>query len=123
MSNTQLVWFKRDLRIHDHAPLREAALRGRVLPLYIVEPDYWKGADASGRHWEVVRESLLELREALHQLGLPLIIRKGDAINVLESLRREHSIQAMWSHEETGNAFTYERDKRVAGWAKANALA
>ena len=123
MLNTQLVWFKRDLRTHDHVPLREAALRGRVLPLYIVEPDYWKGADTSGRHWEVVRESLLELRDALHQLGLPLIIRKGDAVGVLEGLRCEHAIQALWSHEETGNAFTFERDKRVASWAKANAVA
>lgn len=122
MANIQLVWFKRDLRIHDHVPLCEAALRGRLLPLYIAEPDYWKGADTSGRHWEVVRESLIELREALHQLGLPLIIRKGDAIDVLENLRREHSIQALWSHEETGNAFTFERDKRVASWAKANGI-
>lgn len=123
MPNTQLVWFKRDLRTHDHVPLREAALRGRVLPLYIVEPDYWHGADTSGRHWDVVRESLLELRDALHQLGLPLIIRTGDAIDVLECLRREQAIQAMWSHEETGNAFTYQRDRRVAAWAEANRVA
>ncbi len=122
MANTQIVWFKRDLRIHDHVPLREAALRGAVLPLYIAEPDYWQGADTSGRQWEVVRESLLELRDALHQLGLPLIIRTGEAIDVLESIRRNHHIQALWSHQETGNAFTYERDKRVAAWAKANGI-
>lgn len=122
MASTQLVWFKRDLRTHDHVPLREAARRGRVLPLYVVEPDYWRGPDASRRHWEVVRESLLELREALQQLGLPLIIRMGDAVSILESLRREHSVEALWSHEETGNAFTFERDRRVAGWAQANAV-
>ena len=34
-----IVWFKRDLRIHDHVPLAEAARTGPVLPLYIVEPD------------------------------------------------------------------------------------
>ena len=59
MANTQLVWFKRDLRIHDHVPLREAAQRGPVLPLYIAEPAYWQGADTSARHWEVLRESLV----------------------------------------------------------------
>ena len=123
MQNIQLVWFKRDLRTVDHVPLREAALRGPVLPLYIVEPEYWQGADTSGRHWEVVRESLLELREALYQLGLPLIIRTGDAINVLEKIRSELAIQVLWSHEETGNAFTYQRDKCVAVWAKANGVA
>ena len=35
-----LVWFKRDLRIHDHAPLvAAAAAAGPVLPLYIIEPE------------------------------------------------------------------------------------
>ena len=122
MSNTQVVWFKRDLRIHDHLPLREAAARGSVLPLYIVEPEYWQGADTSGRQWYVVRESLVELQAALHELGLPLIVRQGDAVNVLDALRREQKIAALWSHEETGNAFTFARDKRVAGWAREQAV-
>ena len=119
----QLVWFKRDLRTHDHLPLCEAARRGPVLPLYIVEPDYWRGADAGARHWQVLRESLLELRDALHELGLPLIVRRGEAVAVLERLRRELDVAALWSHEETGNGFTYARDLRVAGWAKANGIA
>ena len=38
----QVVWFKRDLRIRDHAPLAEAAVAGPVPPLYVVEPDYWR---------------------------------------------------------------------------------
>ena len=37
-----LVWFKRDLRIDDHGPLAEAARQGAVLPVYIIEPDYWQ---------------------------------------------------------------------------------
>ena len=36
-----IVWYKRDLRVDDHAPLREAATDGiPVLLLYAVEPDY-----------------------------------------------------------------------------------
>ena len=34
-----VVWFKRDLRVRDHAPLAEAARAGRVLPLYVFEPE------------------------------------------------------------------------------------
>ena len=38
-----LVWFKRDLRVHDHAPLAAACAVGTpVIPLYVVEPDYWR---------------------------------------------------------------------------------
>ncbi len=122
MHATQLVWFKRDLRLADHRPLLEAARRGPVLPLYIAEPGYWQGPDASGRQWQVVAESLLELREALQQRGLHLIVRTGDALSVLEALSAELTIQALWSHEETGNAFTYQRDINVARWAKAKGI-
>lgn len=123
MATAQLVWFKRDLRTHDHVPLLEAARRGPVLPVYIAEPDYWQGADASGRQWQVVRESLLELQAALHNLGLALIVRTGDAVAILDDLRRRHAVAALWSHEETGNAWTYARDRRVAAWASAHGVA
>lgn len=43
----QVVWFKRDLRVHDHAPLAQAAARGAVLPLYVVEPAFWGQQDAA----------------------------------------------------------------------------
>ncbi len=46
----EIVWFKRDLRVHDHAPLVAACASGRpVLPLHIVEPELWQQSDASGR--------------------------------------------------------------------------
>lgn len=35
MHSVQVVWFKRDLRVHDHRPLSEAAARGPVLAVYI----------------------------------------------------------------------------------------
>lgn len=39
---TNVVWFKRDLRIADHAPLVEAVSRGPVIPLLVIEPELWK---------------------------------------------------------------------------------
>jgi len=43
-THVQLVWFKRDLRVVDHAPLSQAAERGPVLPLYVAEPGSGEGA-------------------------------------------------------------------------------
>ena len=65
----QIVWFKRDLRVHDHAPLAEAAGRGPVLPLYVLEPGFWCQPDASGRHLAFLHESLVELRQELAGAG------------------------------------------------------
>ena len=47
----QIVWFKRDLRVNDHRPLRLASERGPVLPLLVVEPELWRQPDASARQW------------------------------------------------------------------------
>jgi deoxyribodipyrimidine photo-lyase len=117
MTNTSpphhVVWFKRDLRVHDHAPLTEAAAGGPVLPLYIVEPGFWALPDSSGRQWRFVAESLAELDAELRARGSALVVRTGDAVAVLGELLDRVAVAAVWSHQETGNAWTYARDRRV----------
>jgi deoxyribodipyrimidine photo-lyase len=118
----QIVWFKRDLRVTDHAPLAEAAGRGPVLPLHVVEPRCWHEPDTSGRQLAFLGESLAGLREMLALLGQPLVVRVGEAVEVLEALRQRLPVGAIWSHEETGNAWTFARDRRVAAWARAHGI-
>lgn len=117
-----LLWFKRDLRLHDHPALAHAAAAGPVLPLYIVEPDLWAQPDAAGRQWGFVAECLVDLRAGLAALGQPLLIRTGDAVDVLAALHARHGFGQIVSHEETGNGWTYARDRRVAAWARAQGL-
>ncbi|NBE06000.1 FAD-binding domain-containing protein [Paragemmobacter ruber] len=114
-----LVWFKRDLRPHDHPALARAAECGAVLPLYIVEPALWQQPDAAARQWSFIAESLADLRAELGALGAPLVIRVGEAEQVLDRLCRQHHIARLLSHEETGNLWTYARDRRVAAWARS----
>lgn len=109
-----IVWFKRDLRVHDHAALSEAAARGPVLPLYIAEPGLWALGDASGRQWAFVAEALAELAVSLRALGAELVIRRGEAVDVLRAVLDAHPVAAVWSHQETGNAWTFARDRAVA---------
>ena len=61
----ELVWFKKDLRVHDHPALLAASQPGRVLPLFIVEPDIWAGPDMSVRQWNFAAECLQSLRDDL----------------------------------------------------------
>ena len=122
MSNLQIVWFKRDLRVVDHRPLLEASQRGVVLPLYVAEPELWRQPDVSDRQWQFCREALLDLRDGLAALGQSLVVRSGDVVEVLERARQQFGIAALWSHEETGNGWTYQRDKRVASWCRQNGI-
>ena len=69
-----LVWFKRDLRVHDHAPLMHAAQHGPVQCVYVLEPSLWQQPDAALQHLSFLRESLrgtdAELKlDALDALG------------------------------------------------------
>ncbi len=113
-----VVWFKRDLRIMDQRPLNMAVEAGSALPLYIAEPELWAQPDASARQWDFAAESLAELQKTLAALGQPLCVMVGDAVQIFRKLHQSHGIEALWSHEETGNGWTYARDLSVAAWAK-----
>lgn len=118
-----IVWYKRDLRVDDHAPLREATYAGiAVLPLYVVEPEYWQQKFASRRHWQFISDCLNELRQQTQSLGQPLIIRLGEVEAVFDTLRRDYAIRGIYAHEECGNHWTYQRDKAVIRWCQRNQI-
>jgi deoxyribodipyrimidine photo-lyase len=122
--DVQIVWFKRDLRVRDHEPLSLAAKRGPVLPLYIVEPLLWQQPDSAAQHWDVISRSLTELRESLAAIGAPLIVRTGEAIEVFSDLVATlPPISHIWAYEETGNEWTFARDRAVIAWARTNRIA
>jgi deoxyribodipyrimidine photo-lyase len=116
------VWFKRDLRTADHAPLTHAAARGAVIPLYIAEPSLHHAPDHDPRHWDFIWASLVHLRDELATLGAPLIVRVGEAVPVLMALYAQTGFGAIYAHEETGNAITYARDRAVRRWAAQNGI-
>lgn len=118
----QIVWFKRDLRVNDHAPLSKAIAAGAVIPLYILEPDLWQQADMSHRQYMFLRSTLIDLDAALRRIGGRLIVRVGDAVSVLERLRQTYGEINLFSHQETWNHWTYDRDLRVKAWAKKNQI-
>ena len=115
-----VVWFKRDLRVHDNEALVRAAKTGRVLPLYIYEPSLWRQEEMSCRQHDFLKASLEELNGALHELGCKLIIKNGDAIDILRDLHVRYGINHVYSHQETWNGWTYRRDIKVARWLKSH---
>ncbi|MFN3230084.1 MAG: deoxyribodipyrimidine photo-lyase, partial [Asticcacaulis sp.] len=115
----QIVWLKRDLRLSDHAPLCAAAAAGPVLLLYMVEPTYWRLADSAPRHWAFIRESLIDLDARVQGLwGARIYLGLGEATDILTTLYGYFGGFSLWSHEETGNGWTFARDKAVARWAR-----
>jgi deoxyribodipyrimidine photo-lyase len=118
----QVVWFKRDLRIRDHAPLTEAARAGPVLALYVYEPSLLTAEDMDGAHLRQVNAALRDLAEALEARGGRLVTRVGELPHVLEGIAQEVPIAALWSHEETTQRLADRRDRRVRRWVRARGI-
>lgn len=113
-----VVWFKRDLRVQDHAALHQAAQAGPVLCLYVVEPRVWAQPDAALQHYQFILESLRELHTALKQLGGRLHVVAGEVTDTLARLWALAPFDGLYSHEETGNAVTFQRDLAVGHWCR-----
>ena len=118
----QLVWFKRDLRIHDHVPLLNATKQGPCLCLYVYEPELIQAPDFDNAHLQFINDSLRELRDQLRKLGGDLMIRVGRMPDVLGKICEQYEISKIWAHEETFNGVSYARDRRVRAWAKSHGV-
>jgi deoxyribodipyrimidine photo-lyase len=118
----RVVWFKRDLRVHDHAALAQAAVHGPVLCLYVLEPSLWAQPDAAAQHLTFIHESLRDLHRSLKIHGGQLHLRVGEVTDVLAELHAQYPFEALHAHEETGNAHTYARDLAVGRWCRDNGV-
>ncbi len=118
MPAVQLLWYKRDLRIADHAPLAGAIATGPLVAVYVHEPEQQHAADRDLRHEIVLRDAVSELRGSFHARGGRLIELHGALPDVFVALHRVMPFSAIWTHEETGNGLSYARDRRVRAWTK-----
>jgi deoxyribodipyrimidine photo-lyase len=108
-----IVWFRRDLRIDDHAALFHAARqRAPIIPLFIFDTDVIGSLSSDGAAFEYQAKSLSELSSNIESLGGKLVIRHGRAAEVHKTLIREVEPVALFYHRDY-EPFATERDHRV----------
>src|SRR5512143_88092 len=73
-----LVWFRNDLRLHDHAPLTAAARSGLPIVTCYVHDEQPDDAPGAARRWWL-HGSLRALAEQIAQRGGELLLRSGRA--------------------------------------------
>ena len=106
LEKINIVWLKKDLRSIDHVALKAAEnSHFKTLVLFIFEPIVENNYDFALRHFQFLYQSLLDLKKKL-----PVHITYGDALSIFRSLSEQFAIQNVFSHQETGNLVTYERD-------------
>ena len=120
-----IVWFKRDLRLSDHAPLKAAVAGGEsFLMLYIWEPSLMADAHYSPRHWHFVQQSIADLNEQLLEGNgiLTVSVLEGEAEAIFRAIHQKYTVKKVFSYQETGLKITYDRDKRVSKYFAQNGI-
>ncbi|AFK02520.1 DNA photolyase FAD-binding protein [Emticicia oligotrophica DSM 17448] len=120
-----IVWFKRDLRLSDHAALKAAIEDGEsFLMLYIWEPNIMADSHYSPRHWNFVQQSLNDLNRQLSEANplLRITILQGNAKEIFHAIHQKYQLKKVFSYEETGLRITYDRDKELSLFFKETAI-
>ena len=117
-----VVWLKRDLRLSDHEALHNAlATKKRCLLMYVFEDILLSDFHYSARHFDFIKQSIVEMNNQLNLFNTQVLCLKGSVIEALDTLSEQYSI-ALYSHQETGIGLTFERDKSVKQWADKNGV-
>lgn len=112
-------WIKRDFRIFDNECIRSALKDCReVIPFFCWESKIINGDDYSKFHLQAQWQALEELQINVQNRGGFLRVVSGDIVREMEILFQEYSFTHLYSHMETGNLISYERDREVANWCK-----
>lgn len=109
LPRTVLVWFRSDLRLHDHQALAQAIELagdgGRVVPLYIFDTRAFGktsfGFEKTGRYRaKFLIQSVQTLKKALQSLASDLIVRVGHPATILPQLCQALNIDKVIAHTE-----------------------
>ncbi len=120
MKEINILWFKKDLRTIDNEALYEASKKHDVLPIFIIEKENWLQKSHSHRQWLFCKECLIDLKKDLTLMGQQLVIKIGDVIDIFQDLQDSFKIKGIYSHQETGDSYSYKRDLRVKKWVEEN---
>lgn len=106
LENRVLIWYRNDLRLHDHLPLHQAlSNQVSIIPLYCFDPRQFGttcfGFPKTGAfRAQFLRESLADLRRSLRSRGSDLVIRLGLPEVVIPQLAQELGVTAVYCHQE-----------------------
>ena len=118
--NAALVWFRRDLRAHDHAALYHALRAARrVWCVFVFDRDLLDSLPRRDRRVEFIHAALVDLDRQLRELGarhgnsgVRLLVRHGRARDELVALAATLGAQAVYANHDD-DPYAQQRDAAV----------
>jgi deoxyribodipyrimidine photo-lyase len=120
-SKINVVWFKRDFRLEDHAPLHAAVSNGLpTLFCAFFEPSLIHAPEYAARHWRFQYESIVDLNQQLLPFQAHLYAFHAAVEPTLQRIQEYYDIQFLFSHQETGLKITFDRDVQIKAYCQKN---
>ncbi|MCF2970603.1 DNA photolyase family protein [Synechococcus sp. Nb3U1] len=113
LMNRTLVWFRRDLRISDHAPLERAARRGQVIPVFVLDPALLHHPETGVARVAFMLSCLGSLDRELRQRGGRLILKWGDPLEILPRLVHSSQAEGIYAYSDCERIYGRARDARL----------
>jgi deoxyribodipyrimidine photo-lyase len=96
-----LVWFRRDLRLFDHAALHHALTRSKsVFCVFVFDKTILDTLPAHDRRVDFIHASLQEIDRDLRKAGSALIVLHDDAVSAIPRLARQLDAQAVFVNRD-----------------------
>lgn len=100
-TDSALLWFRRDLRLVDHAALHHALARhARVYCAFVFDTTILAHLPRRDRRVEFIWHALQELDQLLREHGGALIVRHGDPVTEIPELARSLGVDAVYANRD-----------------------
>ncbi|WP_375579462.1 DASH family cryptochrome [Marivirga tractuosa] len=103
-----LIWFRKNLRLEDNEALWEGIKNSeRYLLLHIFDEKDWQENPLGIRRSSNIKlnfewQSVLDLKQNIEKKGGKLLIRKGNPVQIIQSLLEEYNFDGLFAPKESG---------------------
>ena len=112
-----LIWFRRDLRLHDSEIITKATWKQQVLPFFVIDPWFYEQPEVSTARVKFLFECLENLDLNLKEKGSRLYLFEGNSVDIIQKLTLaliDRELQPkLYFHRDVEVEYGIKRDRTI----------
>ena len=112
-----VIWFRRDLRLHDNTALSHALQSGfPVVPVFIFDRTILDQLESPrDRRVEFIHQALQDMQRQLTEIGSSLEVYEGTPLEVWKKLSKKYTLAAVYLNHDY-EPYALKRDQEIGNW-------
>lgn len=122
MEKINVIWFRRDLRLHDQSALYHALQHPcPALPLFIFDPAILSELPPTDRRVQFIHSELEAMRQRLRELGSDMLVMYGTPLHCFTELSQVFDVQHVFTNHDY-EPYALQRDTMVADYLQSRGI-